>query len=250
MLLPLLAIGFFLVMGTLYSGSPTKQEINRKFIVVNPIDLSQITGLSKYRSCVGHDFRAPVITTGKKEATPRSMKNYIKVKEELKGKNGVVKAIAPFDGKITNIANWEEVKLPEDMEVWLAPDGDPKNPRQWNFIFFHIDLRDDLKKGSKVKAGEVIGYAYLTRGPENSTDNFDMSVKFTRPMFPPVIDVPLAHVVDEVLAEYKALGATLTDMEISKEYRDQNSCPITGEERLGDIFFPPTSDPKDWVYFK
>ena len=247
LVLPLIVFAFFLFMGVRYSGTPTEKELNEKFIVANPLDLSQIAGFSKYRSCVGHDYRGPTVN-GPKESTPRSMKHYIKVRSELGGKNGVVKAIAPFNAKISNIEKRDPERKSYDQQIWLAPDSNSTVPRQWNFIFFHINLRDDLKEGSKVKAGEVIGTAYMTRGPENFTDNFDMALKFTRPMNVPAIDFPLAHATNGVLAEYEKYGITLSDLVISKEYRDQNTCSTTGESMAGDVYFPPTSDPKDWVY--
>lgn len=250
LIIPLLILAFFGVMGVKYSGLPTQEELQEKFIVVNPIDLSQIRGFSKYRSCAGHDYRGPTVETGEKESTPRSMKHYIKVKEELRGKNGVVKAIAPFDGTISNIEKNDPERKPYDQQIWLTPKTNSKIPRQWHFVFFHIDLKDNLTEGSTVKAGEIIGTAYLTRGQENSTDNFDMAVKFTRPMAAPAIELPLAHATNEVLSEYEKRGVTLSDMVVSKNYRDQNLCPTTGESQAGDVYFPATSDPKDFVYLK
>ncbi len=246
---PLAIVGVFIFMAIRYSGPPTPDEINRKFIVVNPLDLSQIRGFSKYRSCAGHDYRGPTLK-GEKESSPRSMKHYIKVREEFRGKNGIVKAIAPFDGKISNIEKRDPERQSYDQQVWLSPDTDNVSPRQWHFVFFHIDLNDDLKEGSPVQAGQVIGTAYMTRGAENSTDNFDMTVKFTRPMAPPAIDLPLAHATDEVLAQYKTYGVTLDTLVIPQAYRDQNPCPTTGESLGGDVYFPPTSDPNDFVYLK
>lgn len=247
LVLPLIVIGFFVVMGVVYSGTPTVSERNEKFIVVNPLDLSQIKGLSKYRSCAGHDYRGPNLD-GKKEATPRSMKHYIKVREELAGKNGVVKAIAPFDGKISSIEKRDPERKPYDQQVWLTPADNSASPRSWNFVFFHIDLDDKLTEGSPVKAGQVIGTAYMTRGPENSTDNFDMAVKFTRPMAVPAIDIPLVHASDAVLAEYKRYGVDLSNLTISEEFRDGQLCATTGESLVGDVYFLPTSDPSDWVF--
>ena len=247
--LPLAIVLVFAIMGIVFSYPPTQDELNRKFIVANPLDLTQIRALSKYRSCAGHDYRGPRVV-GKKEATPRSMKHYIKVREDLTGKNGVVKAIAPFDGIISTIEKRDAERQPYDQQVWLSPDADSAIPRQWHFVFFHIDLNDNLVEGSRVQAGQVIGTAYMTRGPEGKTDNFDMAVKFTRPMAVPAIDLPLAHATDDVLAQYNAYGITLDDLVISEEYRDQNTCPTTGESLGGDVYFLPTSDPKDYVYFK
>lgn len=249
LILPLAVILLFAVMGGTSSYPTTQDELDRKFIIVNPLDLSQIRGLSKYRSCAGHDYRGPTVR-GEKEATPRSMKHYIKVREDLAGKNGVVKAIAPFDGKISSIEKRDPERKPFDQQVWLSPDADSPIPRQWHLVFFHIDLNDDLAEGSRVNAGQVIGTAYLSRGPEGKTDNFDIAVKFTRPMAAPAIDLPLAHATEEVLAQYKAYGVTLDNLEISETYRDQNACPTSGESLAGDVYFLPTSDPKDYVYLK
>lgn len=249
-LLALIIPGFFLIMGLVYSGPPTSEELNQKFIVVNPLDLSQISAFSKYRSCAGHDYRGPTVQAVVKESTPRSMKHYIKVKEELMGKNGVVKAIAPFDGKISNIEKRDPERKPYDQQVWLTPETGSKSPREWHFVFFHIDLDDNLKQGSPVKAGQVIGTAYLSRGPESSTDNFDMAVKLTRPMAAPALDTLLSHATDTVLAEYASYGITPSDMVIPKDFRDANLCPTTGDSQGGDIFFPPDTNPNDYVYLK
>lgn len=247
LLVPFVVILFYAVMGVIFSGPPSKEELSEKFIVVNPLDLTQIRGFSKYRSCMGHDYRDPTVTEGK-ESTPRSMKHYIKIKEEYAGKNGIIKAIAPFDGKISNIEKNDPERKPFDQQIWLAKDS--PSPRLWHFIFFHIDLRDDLKEGSSVKAGETIGTAYMTRGPENTTDNFDMAVKFTRPMAEPAIDEPFVHMADQVLAEYAKYGITSSNVAISKEYRDQHPCPTIDKSLAGDVYFPPNTDPNDVVYLE
>lgn len=248
--IPLLIVVLFGVMGVVFSGKSTEKELSDKFIVVNPLDLSQIKGFSKYRSCMGHDYRGPLVTTGKKESTPRSMKHYIKVKEEFAGKNGVVKAIAPFDGEISNIERRDPERKSYDQQVWLTPNSNSTSPRQWHFVFFHIDLNDNLKVGSEVKAGDVIGTAYMTRGPQNFTDNFDMAVKFTRPMAAPAIDLPLAHASDKVLAEYAKYGIELKDMVIDEKFRDQNLCPTINKELGGDVYFEPNTNPNDMIYLK
>lgn len=249
LIIPVAVIAIFAFMAIRYSGLPSKEELNEKFIVANPLDLTQIRALSKYRSCAGHDYRGPTVVSDK-EPTPRSMKHYIKVKEELKGKNGIIKAMAPFDGKISNIEKNDPERTPENQQIWITPDNNSVIPRQWHFIFFHIDLKEGLDVGSKVKAGEVIGTAYMTRGPENTTDNFDMALKFTRPIAAPAIELPLAHANDQVLAEYEKYGVTPSNLIISKEYRDQNLCPTTGGSLAGDVYFSPTSDPKDYLFLK
>ena len=225
---------------------PAAEMLGRKFIISNPLDLSQVVGFSKYRSCAGHDFRNPVAATGKKEDTPRSMKHYVMVRDGLRGKNGVVKALAPFDGKISEID--VDMGGPEDQQVWLTPDS--INPEQWHFVFFHIDLEDGLKKGSAVKAGQLIGTANLARGPDGATGNFDIAVKLTRPMRTPAVDAPFAHMSPSVLDEYAKHGITESNTIISKEVRDASPCPTVAGGDGPDIFFPSQWSAGDIVWLK
>lgn len=252
LIIPVLIAGFIISTIVSSQGPITEKERSEKFILINPLDLSQIKGFSKYRSCMGHDYRGPTVQTDEKESSPRSMKHYILVNDELKGKDNIVKAIAPFDGEISHIELKEPNSQPSDRQVWLTPDthSNIKSPRQWHFVFMHIDMRDDLKEGSKIKAGEVIGTAKLARGEENSTNNFDMAVKFTRPMKEPEIDVPFAHFSDSVMAQYQKYGIKLADVEIPQQFRDQNPCPLTDKSWGGDVYFPPTTNPIDFVYLK
>ena len=229
------------------SFSPLAPEmLGRRFITSNPLDISQIAGFSKYRSCAGHDFRNPAAATGKKESAPRSMKHYVKVRQDLRGKNGVVKALAPFDGKISEIDI--DMGGPEDQQVWLTPDS--INPEQWHFVFFHIDLDDGLKEGSVVKAGQLIGAANLARGPEGATDNFDIAVKITRPMRTPAVDAPFAHMSRSVLDEYAKYGITESNTIISEKERDASPCPTVSGGDGPDIFFPSQWSAEDIVWMK
>ncbi|MBI2448356.1 hypothetical protein HYV44_02230 [Candidatus Microgenomates bacterium] len=242
----LLLVGGLVVVANRFRSVATSEELSRKFIVANPLDLSQIVGFSKYRSCAGHDFRNPVAATGEKESTPRSMKHYVMVRDDLRGKNGVVKAIAPFDGTISVID--DDGGGPGDQQIWLTPES--ISPRQWHFVFFHIDLDDDLKKGSSVKAGQVIGTANLSRGPEGATGNFDIAVKFTRPMRTPAVDAPFAHMDDKVLSEYAQYGLTARDLVISEEKRDIEACPLASGSEGGDVYFSSQWSADDIAWLK
>ena len=232
-----------------FSYSVTSEELNNRFVVSNPLDLSQIVAFSTYRSCAGHDFRGPVASTGKFEDTPRSMKHYVKVLPELHGQNGVVKALAPFDGKIYDVD--DDAGGPGDQAIWLAPNT--KSPRQWQFIFFHIDLDDSLKKGSEIKAGQLIGTANMTRGQSEGTDNFDIAVKFMRPMHRPAVDEPFAHMASNVLAEYAKYGITQTNVVIPKEKRDARPCPTISKPEWAsgdDAYFPAQWSADDIIWLK
>ena len=245
-ILGILIVGGLGIAMAIFSSPLSPEKLNRRFITSNPLDLSQIAGFSKYRSCAGHDFRNPTAAASKKEDTPRSMKHYVKVRGNLRGKNGVVKALAPFDGKISEID--DDMGGPDDRQIWLTPDS--ISPVQWHFIFFHIDLDDSLKKGSSVKAGQIIGAANLARGPDGATDNFDIAVKITRPMRTPAVDAPFAHMTQDVLDEYAKYGITESDVLISKEKRDAAPCPTIAGGEGSDVHFPSEWPANDIVWLK
>lgn len=248
-ILGILFIGGLAVVMARFASPVTEEELNRRFIVSNPLDLSQIVALSKYRSCAGHDYRNPAVATGEKEATPRSMKHYVKVRSDLAGKNNVVKALAPFDGEIYGV--YDDFGGPGDQQIWLTPDL--ISPRQWQFVFFHIALADGLKEGSKIKAGQLIGTANLNRGPDMATDNFDIALKFTKPFRVPAVDAPFSHMAKEVLAEYAQYGITENNVVISKEKRDAELCPTISKPSWGDsddVYFSPQWSPDDIIWLK
>ncbi len=220
-----------------------------KFIIKNPVNLSQIWKISKFRSCSGHDFSG-LNVFGQTE-TNRSMKHYFAIKQSLRGTQEV-KVFAPFDALIEEIDYQNE---PGDYEVYL------RGPNSWIFIFQHITPRAGLKVGSIVRAGEEMGSAYVPAGGQS----FDIALKqFVVPQKyqaaeqllyekmvkegktreqaeqetmqelglsepPPKpeqtrLDSIFFHMTDSVLAEYKQRGITLDNIIISKEYRDAHPC--------------------------
>ena len=237
----------FVGMSVWFAQAVTDEEAARRFIVANPLDLSQIESFSKYRSCMGHDYRAPGLD-GEKEATPRSMKHYIRVRPQFRGTIDKVSAFAPFDGIVSVIDDDEGG--PGDQQIWLTPDV--IGPRQWQFVFFHMNLKPGLKKGSAVKAGELIGAASMRRGPDQATDNFDIAVKFTRPLHRPAIDAPFNHAAQNVLDEYKKYGITPESLVISEQERDAVACVIDPSINFGgsDAYFSRETSPSDHARLK
>src|SRR3989344_246913 len=238
-----------------FSGPVSQAEMDDTFISANPVDLAQIAAFSQYRSCAGHDYRHPTVQTGDFEKTPRSMKNYVKAKPEFRGTVDVVKALAPFDGVISNIDN--DRGGPGDQQVWLTPHTDnPASPRQWQFIFFHVNLDPSLPKGSHVTAGQRIGSANLARGPERATDNFDMAMGFTRPLHQPAGDEVFTHMTPQVLAEYAKYDITPEKLVIAEEYRDAHDCPVVSQSPAGPeydpgtIYFSPQAGSGEYVFLK
>jgi len=70
-----------------------------QFITSNPVDLSQINRISKFRSCIGHDYSG-TNSEGRQESN-RSMKHYVEPINSLAGTSGELQVFAPFDGRIT-----------------------------------------------------------------------------------------------------------------------------------------------------
>lgn len=245
----------FAVMAVGFSYPVTEAEIGEQFIAASPVNLAQIQGFSQFRSCAGHDYRGPMVETGEIEATPRSLKHYVKVKPEYRGTRDAVAIFAPFDGKVFQIDN--DRGGPGDQQVWLTPNSaNPASPRQWQFVFFHVSLDPSLTEGSPVRAGQQIGTANLARGPERATDNFDIAMKFTRPMHRPAMDAVFHHMAPPILAEYAEYGITPEDLIIAEEYRDANDCPLLPKGPEGPeydpetIYFPPDAGSNEYIFLK
>lgn len=170
------------------------------------------------------------------------MKYYVTAKSEFRGTVDAVSVFAPFDGEVFLIDN--DRGGPGDQQIWLQPDaGNPASPRQWQFVFFHINLDPSLQKGSRVTAGQNIGTANLARGPDRATGNFDFAMKFTRPLHQPAVDQVFTHMALNVLADYAEYGITPEKLTISEEYRDVHDCPLSPAAPAG-----PEYDP-DTIYF-
>ncbi|MEK7132259.1 MAG: hypothetical protein AAB833_01955 [Patescibacteria group bacterium] len=235
------AIYFILIQETTTSERSKIREESEKFITTNPFDLAQIKGFSKYRSCEGHDYRYPSIT-GEMEATPRSMKHYVVVKEMFRGTVDQIDVFAPFNGKISNV----EDEFIGGSQVWLAPNQG--GTYDWQFVFFHLKLDEDKQKGVSVSAGEHIGTANLRREHIGTTDNFDFALRLMRPLRQPAVDAPFNYATQELLAEYSTYGITIDNLIISKEERDARPCQISPNTEGTDIRFPTGIMADDYVW--
>jgi len=227
-------------------------EPTEKFIIKNPVNLSQVEMISKFRSCAGHDFSG--LNTDYVNESNRSMKHYFAPFESLKGTTKI-QIFAPFDGIITEIDE-DKGKPPyqKDLHVYIRG----PSAGEWVFIFMHVSLNPDLKVGSTVKAGELIGYANVPMEHQDfdiALKKFDLPEKFEKiemevleramrgecsleelyseyedivgeePPIPlEIYDSIFNHMSDEVLAEYAEKGVTPENIIICKEYRDAHPC--------------------------
>ena len=195
-----------------------------QFIVASPVNLSQISQMSKFRSCVGHDYSGYDVN-GSLE-TNRSMKHYFTPTAAYAFTTGKIEEFAPFNGTITSIT---AEHTPIGHQVWIADAtsgatiaGYP-TPGIWTMVFFHMDLLSGLQVGSVVKAGQLIGYA----NQANHEYTFDMVLSkfsFTSGGFSQVLDSMFNHMDPQVLAYFAKYGVNQSNIIIPKAYRDANPC--------------------------
>ncbi len=211
-----------------YNNPESKDKPSENFITANPLDLSQIDRISKFRSCVGHDYSG-LNSDGERE-TLRSMKHYI---EPLSTQSNAIKVFAPFDGEIREV-NAES----RGSQVFISPNA----ARKWNMVFFHINLIPRIEEGTSVQAGQLLGYGALDNSP-----NFDIALKkFSIKV--QIFESPFLHMTNQILEEYTTKGITLENIIISKKERDADSCPVGGTMN-GDAEFTSHSE-QDFVKLK
>lgn len=203
----------------------TPQTQNPTDIVVsNPVNLSQISQISKFRSCAGHDYSGYDVQ-GYNE-TQRSMKHYFTPNAQFHGSVGKIEEFAPYNGTVEYM---QEEQTPVGKQVWIGysssgPQYGYTPPGLWNVVFFHMDPIAGLAVGSHVTAGELIGYANQTK-PVNQT--FDIAFEQyngSNGVYHQVLDSIFNHMSPGVLAQYAAVGVNQSDIIIPKAYRDANPC--------------------------
>lgn len=217
-------------------------------ITANFTELDKIEKISKYRSCAGHTTVPQDMSEMK-----RSMKHYFWVKPEFLG-GETVKIFAPYDGYVSVLRQDSQEGL--EGEIWIAPKDIfvilPPIGR-WMFSVQHINIRDGLKQGGEVKAGDLIGYGALSA---NNRDTFDI-VFAKGSIVPKKIDNwrgPFSqlssvfdHMSDEVFSRYSKKGiASKEELIISKDQRDKNPCVY----KEAGPYFLNQYDPTNWAVLK
>ncbi|MFI5412398.1 MAG: hypothetical protein ACHQX1_00725 [Candidatus Micrarchaeales archaeon] len=194
------------------------------FIIANPVNLSQISQITKFRSCSGHDYSG-YDTQGYLE-TNRSMKHYFYPNQQLHGSTGKIQEFAPFNGTVESIT---EEQTPVGKQVWIGytssgPQFGYPPIGVWNFVFLHMDPLPGITVGTHVTAGQLIGYANQTK-PVNQT--FDIALaqyNGSSGNYHQVLDSIFNHMSQQVLAQFTAVGVNQSNIIISKAYRDANPC--------------------------
>jgi len=239
-----IAVLFFLGVGlmVLAQNAPPPQ------IISNFTELDKIEKISRYRSCAGHTTVPQDMSEMK-----RSMKHYFWVKPEYLG-GDTVKIFSPYDGFVQVVRQDPQEGLegeiwiaPKDMFVMLPPVG------RWMFSVQHINIRDGLKQGSEVKAGELIGYGAVSA---NNRDTFD--VIFAKGSLSPkeidnwngpfsALDSVFEHMSSEIFSQYQQKGiASKEELIISKGERDNSPCTY----KDSGPYFLNQDAPSNWAVLK
>lgn len=196
-----------------------------KYITTMPLDLSQIQGISKYRSCAGHDFAG--YSFEQTQETNRSMKHYVYPIPAFQGTIDKVKMFAPFDGTVSNI----ELESDHAGEPGKRPQSGNgitfSTPADENvgFSFDHIYFVREFKVGDEVRAGDLIGYAALG----DKGNDFDLVLSGSRLKNEKAYGSVFDHMTDSVLSEFAKYGITPENTKVTKEYRDANPCNFGGQ---------------------
>lgn len=137
-----------------------------RFITANPVNLSQLTAFSLFRSGEGHDFADDY------EAPGRSMKNYFNVLPALMNTFNTVAVYAPVSGTIAGI-DPEQSQISPGVPRGYQMHINPTGYAAFDVRLFHINVDPGLTVGSTVAAGQLIGYAEL----RPNAPNFDWAVQ-------------------------------------------------------------------------
>lgn len=234
------------------SVASSKDDI---FITASPVDLTQIQKISPLRSCMGHDYSGLNIS-GEKEDT-RSMKHYVQPLQEYNGTSNKVKIYAPFDGTVGRVQeNQDQLRAQDPRFGGVGIAFYPDSSKLWTMEYGHVYPFSSLKIGSKVKAGELIGYAYIM---ENGSC-FDLALwldkegaRTFRDDGTQILDSMLNHMTPEVLAEFGKYGVGKENLIVSKEFRDTRPCqedkPFTNARGQTEVKFVQNG-PDDMIELK
>lgn len=216
-----------------------------------PFRLQDIASITKFRSCVGHDY-SEGSSDGQATSTDpafekfRSMKHYIRPIADNPGDqtpvfapfNGVVGQVAPDLGLTSDGSTFAD---PGD-QIHLVPDANP----DYDFTFMHVS-GVTVKAGDRIQAGEQLGYYQVPPGFTPGVGTFDLVVsqyKVAALMQGAVLKFSFMNfLAPPVAASFAAAGLTPDTLVWPRAYRDAHPCQMTGQRG----FFVSPPDPADTV---
>ena len=205
------------------SATPTPTADSANFLIVSPIDPKAISKLSKFRSCVGHDYSpgfSAKIQSRSFEGLEiaRSMKHYIFLKAPFIP-SGSIKGFAPFEGTV----RIQTEQSGNGAQVFVMNDSG------WTFVFFHGDPL--VQNGDKVKAGTPViswwskdqsAFAASTGGTLEYSSVDIALIDFAANKF----ESPFLHFSPEIISQWESSGFDKDSLVISKAARDSSPCSV------------------------
>lgn len=198
-------------------------------ITKNFVDISQVDGFSKLRSCEGHR-NMPQYT----DEPNSSMKHYMYFKGKRSSEDNQVKIFAPFDGYIVHPFSQGITVVPVSSLIPWWPFN------QWRF---NVEPAHTLPQFSgvinKVKAGELIGYFNDDRyGKAENEAPIVLDLIAGVTAIPPQfkdgngepwkkMDSVFKYMSDEVFEQYKTAipgVASREDLTIPRSWRETHPC--------------------------
>ena len=194
------------------------------FLVVSPIDPKALSKVTKFRSCVGHDYSPGFSAKIQNKSfdnleIARSMKHYLFLKTPFIP-SGSVKGFAPFEGTV----RIQTEQSGNGAQVFIM------NESGWTFVFFHGDPL--VQNGEKVKAGTPViswwskdqsAFAASNGGGTIENSSVDIALMdFMANKF----ESPFSHFTPEILSQWKSSGFDKDSLIISKSERDASPCSV------------------------
>jgi len=229
-ILLLIPLGILVLVSGISQIVPDKPP--KDFLITkNFLDLAQISSITKYRGCSGHQTISQYT-----DEPPSRMDHDITRIQTIEPDQ--LKIYAPFDGYVTNVMSQGISMVPGSSKLSWWPFN------QWRFSMPHTHpLPEYDKPTSFVKAGTLIGYAdyegrYELKGFKNRGTQVIIGITAIPPMWKNGNTEPwkklesiFYYMSDEVFAEYQAAIPGLKsrdDFIISKEYRQAHPCKFKG----------------------
>lgn len=175
-----------------------------KFISNSPVNISEITKISKFRSCANEAYGK---TSFQDQEEPKSsLKHYFNLKDSG------ISVYAPFDGEIIRKNSNSLVIETRKFNGWLMD-------------ISKINPENSLDQGSQVKAGDKIGKS-LNNDLEIAILGFVKSQKEANyeDYSKQNLDSFFSHLNDSMSNEFSSKGAKIDLIIVSKSDRDNKKC--------------------------
>lgn len=184
---------------------------------------TDIQDISLFRSAAGHDYSDEFESC-------RSMKHYYSP-PVVKRVNDTVPIFAPVNGRIVHLETEEENFVDDgttNQRVIIRPDDQPAIL----IVLFHVDLAmPPLAVGTKVAAGQQIGYGRLVRNSGPPSHNFDIALHAATKTGIRYISY-FEAMTDTLFAAYAAWGGGTADRDnfiIAAAVRDADPLTCSGQ---------------------